>query len=258
VEIDVSTRAFLKLLLLPPGNLLILLLIGWLFARHVFGRLLILLAITGFYLLSTPAAVDWLAEQLETIPAATPAELRHSGAQAILVPLAGVRRDNPELAGADALGPMSLQRIDHALLLHRETGLPIVLSGGKIRRDDQPLAAIAAEWLRQRTEVKPLALDTASRDTWENMRNSAGLLRHLDIQRVVLVTHAYHMPRALLGAQAAGIDAVAAPFAFESPSESDGQPASPREWAPHPGYLGRSYLILHEMAGLVWYGLTRQ
>ena len=59
--------------------------------------------------------VDLLASQLETEPALTPTKLRNSRADAILVFLAGVRTHNPELGGADALGPMSLERVDYAL-----------------------------------------------------------------------------------------------------------------------------------------------
>jgi uncharacterized SAM-binding protein YcdF (DUF218 family) len=36
-----------------------------------------------------------------------------------------------------------------------------------------------------------------SRDTRENAQYSAALLRDLDVQQVVLVTHGWHMPRAL-------------------------------------------------------------
>ncbi|MCW9078649.1 MAG: YdcF family protein, partial [Gammaproteobacteria bacterium] len=130
MDIDVGTRAILKLVLLPPGSLLLLLLIGWIFARRFFGRLLILMAILAFYALSTPVVLDLLASQIETVPALTPTQLRNSRAGAILVFLADTRRHNPELGGADALGPMSLERVDYALRLHRKTGLPIILSGG--------------------------------------------------------------------------------------------------------------------------------
>ena len=258
MEIDVGTRAILKLALLPPGGILILLLIGWLFARRFFGRFLLLLGIVAFYALSTPVGLNLLASQLETIPAPAPDQIRNGGADAILVFLAGVRRHNPELGGADALGPASLQRIDYGLYLHRKTGLPIVLSGGSPKGDTTPLARLGSEWLQQQAGITALAAESRSRDTYENARDSATLLRSRGIRRVLLVTHAYHMPRAMLSARAAGIDAVPAPFAFEHVSpEVQGQ-GELTDWLPHPGYLGRSYLILHEMAGLVWYGLNQR
>ena len=258
MEIDAATRAALKLVVLPPGGLLLLLLLGWLFARRLFGRLLILLATAALYLLSTPAAVDLLAARLENVPAPSPGQLKDSRADAILVLMAGKRRFNPELEGADALDGLSLQRVDHGLAVHRQTGLPILLSGGGAKDGETPLANLGAAWLEDRGGVTALAVDNTSRDTWENARNSAELLHRHGIRRVLLVTHAFHMPRALLSARAAGIDAVPAPFGFEHTPASLRQPGEIGDWLPQPGRLGRSYLILHEMLGLVWYGLTRR
>ncbi len=258
MEIDVETREVLKLILLPPGGLLILLLIGWFFARRFFGRVLILLATLTLYLLSTPVGLGWLAAQLETIPAATIEQLKQSRAEAILILMADMRRVNPELGGSPALSALSLERLDWGLALHRKTGLPIVLSGGSVKGDTPPLAELGKAWLQERAGVTPAAVETASRDTWENAHNSAETLRGLKFERVLLVTHAFHMPRALLSMQATGIDAVPASFAFEHIPAEMQLPSSATDWLPHPGYLGRSYLILHEMAGLIWYGATRQ
>jgi uncharacterized SAM-binding protein YcdF (DUF218 family) len=255
-ELDVGTRALLKLILLPPGGLLVLLIVGWLLGRRLLGRFLVLLGIVGLYALSTPAVVARLAAQLETVPAPSAAEIRQSGAEAILVFMADVRRANPELAGADALSALSLQRIDHALALHRQTGLPLILAGGSVKGDTVPLARLGEEWLRDRAGVPVLALDTASRDTRENARNARELLRANGLGRVLLVTHAFHMPRALLAASEAGIDALPAPFAFIHRPPALQQPEEPGDWLPQASSLARSYLVLHELAGLGWQQLT--
>ncbi|MDJ0740876.1 MAG: YdcF family protein [Gammaproteobacteria bacterium] len=257
MELDVGIRSLIKIALLPPGFLLILLLIGWLWAGRAFGRVVLLLAITALYALSTPVTVSWLAAQLETVPALTPTQLRTSRADAIWILMAGSRKHNPEFNGGPWLDALSLQRVDYGLALHRKTGLPIVLSGGSADPEARPIADIAAEWLRQQAGVNALAVDNSSHDTWENARDSAALFAQHNVTRVLLVTHAYHMPRALLSAEVAGIDAVAAPFAFEHTPEAYRQPGSYKDWLPRPGYLTRSYRILHEIMGLVWYGLLR-
>lgn len=257
MDVDVGARELLKLALLPPGSLIILLLIGWLFARRFIGRLLILLATAAFYLLSTPAVVTWLAAQVETIPPLGAGQLEQAEADAILVPMAGLRRVNPELDGAPSLSALSLERLDYALLLHRRTGLPVILSGGSVKGDTRPLADLGGEWFEDRVGLKPLALETTSRDTWENAHKSAEILDRLGMERVLLVTHAFHMPRAMLSMRAARVDAVPAPFDFEHLPAEMRPPTAFIDWLPQPGYLGRSYLMLHEMAGLFWYGLTR-
>jgi uncharacterized SAM-binding protein YcdF (DUF218 family) len=257
VDLDVTTRAALKLLLLPPGILLAMLLIGWVFARKLFGRLLLLVAILLFYGLSTPVALDWLASQLETVPAQTVDELKRARADGILVFLAGSRENNPEYGGADALSPLSLARIDYALAVHRETGLPILLSGGRINERSRPLAELGADWLQQRAGVKPVAIDIASRDTWENAERSRELIERLGMNRVILVTHAFHMPRARLSARTAGLDVVPASFAFSHVPPEERDSYELKDWLPQPGVLGKNYLILHEILGLVWYGFNQ-
>jgi len=258
MDIDVGTRATLKLILLPPGSLLIMLLLGWLFARRFFGRFLILLTGILLYALSTPVVLNLLASQLETVPPLTSHHIANTKADAIVVFMAGVRRHNPEFGGADTLGPMSLQRLSYGLFLHRQTGLPIILSGGSVKGDTTPLAQLGSEWLRQQAGVNPLGVDSLSHDTRENALNAAELLRARGLERVLLVTHAFHMPRALLSARAAGINAIPAPFGFESsPPELQGA-TKLRDWLPLAGYLGRSYLMLHEMLGLAWYGLNQR
>jgi uncharacterized SAM-binding protein YcdF (DUF218 family) len=257
VEIDVATRELIKLTLLPPGILILMLLIGWLMARRFFGRFVILLAIVLFYGLSTPMGVNWLASQLETIPPLTPTQLKTSRADAIWVLMAGINRHNPELGGGDRLSWHSLERIDQALALHRKTGLPIIPSGGSVTGDTRPVAQLGSEWLQARAAVKTLAVETASRDTWENAQFSAALFEQQGINRVLLVTHAFHMPRAVLSARAAGIDVVPAPFAYQHTPATLQVQGRYTDWLPQAGHLGHSYLILHEMFGLVWYGFGR-
>lgn len=257
MDTDVATREVLKLAFLPPGILILMLLFGWLLARRFFGRFVILLAIIIFYGLSTPIGLNWLASQLETVPPLTPTQLQTSRADAIWVLMAGINRHNPELRGGDRLSWHSLERIDYALALHRKTGLPIIPSGGSVRGDSRPVAELAAEWLQDRAAVKPLAVENASRNTWENAQQSATLFRQQGIDRVLLVTHAFHMPRAVLSARAAGIDVVPAPFAYLHTPVTLQLQGRYTDWLPQAGYLGRSYLVLHEMVGLVWYGFNR-
>ena len=86
------------------------------------------------------------------------------------------------------------------------------------------------------------------------------MLGDLGIRRVFLVTHAWHMPRALEVFEKAGVDAVPAPtgfvhkdpiragFGFEDRSTYG-------DWLPNAGALLKSYFALHEYLGRVWYRL---
>jgi uncharacterized SAM-binding protein YcdF (DUF218 family) len=54
-----------------------------------------------------------------------------------------------------------------------------------------------AEAIRRFDPGAPIRLEDRSRTTWENLRNLAPLLAASGIREVVLVTSAFHMPRAL-------------------------------------------------------------
>ena len=64
------------------------------------------------------------------------------------------------------------------------------------------------------------------------------------------------MPRSRLSAQLAGIDAVAAPMGFEHAPAPYSRPIDYVDWLPSADSLATSYRLLHEVAGLFWYGLT--
>src|SRR3546814_14485454 len=61
--------------------------------------------------------------------------------------------------------------------------------------------------------------ESESTSTWTNARLSAAKLRAAGIRRFYLVTHAWHMPRAMLAFAGTGLEAVPAPTCFASRSE---------------------------------------
>jgi uncharacterized SAM-binding protein YcdF (DUF218 family) len=83
-------------------------------------------------------------------------------------------------------------------------------------------------------------LESRSTTTAENARYSAELLRGSGIERVLLVTHAWHMPRAQASFQRHGIATTAAPTAFAC-------------WPTDPLVVA---LALHEWLGRAYYALV--
>jgi uncharacterized SAM-binding protein YcdF (DUF218 family) len=77
---------------------------------------------------------------------------------------------------------------------------------------------------------------------------SAAILRPAGVAKVLLITHAWHMPRAAAAFERAGVAVIAAPMR-----------ATPvPEWRvdnflPSAGALQRSYYAMHEWLGLTWY-----
>jgi SanA protein len=93
---------------------------------------------------------------------------------------------------------MLADRLAAALALVRAgTVLRVIASGGP-----QEVAGMVA-WLEQRG-VADVVADPAGVRTWETMRGAA----QLGVQRVVICTQRFHLPRALYLGRAAGLDAV--------------------------------------------------
>ena len=252
IELLDFLRQNLKLAILPPGGIILLLLLGHLFGRRFLGRLFSWSGLLALYLFSIPVTSDWLGHQQTPYPAVSGEQLLARDVQAILVLTAGQEEHNPELGGAARPNALGVQRLSHALRLHRETGLPIILSGGAMREEDQPLALIYANWLEQLAGVEVLATEERSHNTRENLEFSAELLREQQIERVALVTHAFHMPRAMLSATADDLDFIPTPFGLaDKPQAADDPPWL--RWTPQSSTLAHNYLLLHELLGTFWY-----
>jgi uncharacterized SAM-binding protein YcdF (DUF218 family) len=69
------------------------------------------------------------------------------------------------------------------------------------------------------------------------------------VSRVLLVTHAWHMPRAVRSFAAAGITVTPAPTFFHR------EPLTPLDFLPRPEGLLASRHAMHEWIGLIWYAL---
>ena len=93
-----------------------------------------------------------------------------------------------------------------------------------------------------------------SMDTGDNARLSATMLKAEGIERIVLVTHALHMPRARQLFAAQGLSVVAAPTDFRGRNR---QPLTVFDFLPQPRAIQNSYYALHEYIGIAWASLPR-
>lgn len=238
-----------KALLLPPGLILLLLAAGLIWRR----RWPLWLALLLLYLFSTPFVAGTLARGLERIPALDEASLAHTGAKAILV-LGGGRHTQAPEYGADTPGSASLERLRYAAWLARRTGLPLMVSGGSPYREETlSEAELGRRVLEEDFGLKQVLVEGQSPDTRANIQLSARQLRGLGLERVLLVTHAWHQPRALDECARAGLDAIPAPMGFYS-SNLQLKPAW-RQWLPSAKALWQSRTLLHEYLGRLWYGI---
>ncbi len=204
-------KPVLTALLLPPVPLLLAILIGvWFMRRQRRGAIwLVVVSVIALWLIacsgfargleslllgaSPPLRAERVAQlraQVASSPGETPV--------AIVVLGGGAEPYAPEY-DSGSLEDASLERLRYGLWLARRTGSPVAFSGGLgwAGRPGVPEAnlaqRIATEDFRQ-----PLRwVENTSRDTRENADHTLSLLSQAGVKRIVLVTHGWHMHRAV-------------------------------------------------------------
>jgi uncharacterized SAM-binding protein YcdF (DUF218 family) len=254
-----SWKPMLTSLVMPPVPLLLLLLIGarQLLRRPLLGWALMLPAMLGVWFSCTAVLGSVLVHSLIQPPPALTrndlAELRRSPKTAIIVLGGGRRLLAPEY-GLSTLNFRSVERLRYGVWLSRETGLPLGFSGGvghggAVGASEAEIAARVAE----REFNRPLRWqEGTSRDTRENAQKTVALLQPQGIEKIVLVTDALHMPRALANFEraAAGqrIRIVAAPMNASAAGHLSGA-----DWLPSLQGYEEVWLAMHEALGR-WLG----
>jgi|SRR5215471_12631699 len=207
----------------------------------------------GALVLSVPLVANALVDRLQIFPALGAAEIdaaANGPPAAIVILAAGRRRYAPEFGG-ESLDAFSLERTRYGADLARQTGLPVLVSGGLGTKDRAPLALLLAETLAEDYGVKAKWQEARSENTAENAILSAEILGKAGISRILLVTHAWHMKRARAAFAANGIAVIAAPTAFYGRA----QDSFPEGLIPSSSALRMSGYALHEIIGSQWYAL---
>ena len=247
----------LKSLILPPGCFFILVVIGWLVGkwRPRLGRVLLWALLVVGYLATTPFLAGELLAPLQRYqPVDVQKPDSHVGA--IVVLGAGINYSAPEYwnpeappFGFDVADALSLQRIAYAAYLARATGKPLLLSGGATRpSSDRTVAKAMSVTLARDFGITPRWLEERSTTTQSNAVYSAKLLHAEGIDKIYLVTHAWHMPRALIAFEGTGIEVIPAPTGFVSRSGDTWH-----DFIPSAQGLLLTYYAVHEWLGIAWY-----
>ncbi|KAF3997457.1 YdcF family protein [Glaciimonas immobilis] len=240
-----------SMLLLPPTSFILLCLLGMAFRTHWprFGVWLSASALALLFILSTKAGALLFVAPLENQTAILDSA-SIKGAQAIVVLGAGQFPSAPEYGGVNSPSYVTLARLRYAAKLYRATGLPVLVSGGKPEGDVESEAAVMARSLKEDFATPVKWLEESSDNTAQNAANSEKILQRENVRRILLVTDAIHMPRAVMIFRRSGLEVVAAPTVFFSRSHY-----ALFDFIPMGEGFRRSYYAIHEWVGIVWYRL---
>jgi len=260
--------AIIEMLVTPPGIIIVLLLLTFLayLKSHWLGTGMLVLSTMLLIVVSLPGTAHQLlaglqryAKPLDLVPMA------EHGPQAALfiakdsikdppqaiVVLGDARySDAPEYDNKDTAGASGLMRLRYAAYLQRKTGLPILVSGGSPNGEEMAEADFMKAILTDEFRASVKWAERQSRNTMENARYSQAMLADARIHTVYLVTHAWHMRRALRAFEMAGINAVPAPTGFDTLTRKDREGFA---YLPSARGMYLTSIALHEQLGFLWY-----
>jgi uncharacterized SAM-binding protein YcdF (DUF218 family) len=257
-------KPLISALLLPPSPFLVLTLIGArvLVARRGLGWLLIVLSVLLMWFSSclvTGQTLEWLLLKPPPALSATRiAEIKKhllTHKDTAIVVLGGGARPVSSEYGSSSLTDASLERLRYGIWLSRATAAPLAYSGGvgwgqgENQGKSAPEADIAARIAEQEFGHALRFRESQSRDTRENAANTTPLLIKQGISRFILVTHAWHMPRAVRAFEQAAATKTtttieAAPINGLPFIETQAQ-----AWMPSHSGFERVRMVLHEWLG---------
>jgi uncharacterized SAM-binding protein YcdF (DUF218 family) len=193
-------KPYLTAIVMPPASLLILIVLGSLLIKSnaKLARRIILSCVAVLWLLSTSGFSVWMHNLvIPEYPIVSAEVLKEKSVQAVVVLGGGVVTGLP--GGDQQMSRTSLERLRLGAQLSRQSGLPLVFSGGSgwgAKDTSVSEAGVAEVVLLNAFGISLNFKDSSSRDTQENAANSWALLSKQGITRIALVTHTTHMPRA--------------------------------------------------------------
>ena len=253
-------KPVLSALIQPPASLLLITVMALVLPRRhrAWTVTVIGLCCTLLWLLSCTVTAHWLQERwLRPPPALSSQQLSqlHAGpgqvATAIVVLGSGLHKRAAEYGDQPTLTQHGMVRLRYGVWLARQTGLPLAYSGGRgWAQDAGPTEAqTAAQIVRDEAGITMKWLEGDSRDTRENASGTVALLRAAGVRRIVLVTHASHMPRALRAFnEAAGSDIECLPAAVAYATQDVREVL---DWLPSAQGFQQVHALLHELIGLL-------
>jgi uncharacterized SAM-binding protein YcdF (DUF218 family) len=242
-------KGLLIALLLPPANLPVLAVAGLIvrrWHRHL-GDVMTAVGCILLLLLSMPFFGGTLLVALEQHLTAFADPDSKPGAIVILSgDIARFGGENPGFSP----GRLTLERERAGATLFRRVQLPVLVSGGVLQRGEPPIAVVMEQSMRDDFQIPVRWVEPNSHDTWENAEGSARILEANGINSVYLVTHAWHLRRAVLAFHHFGIHVIPVPVQIDRYPDF-----SLTYLLPQVSGWQITYYAVHEWLGYVYYAL---
>nr|WP_305775391.1 YdcF family protein [Ferrovum sp.] len=167
-------------------------------------------------------------------------------ADAIVILSAGTVQKKAEYGGVD-LKSLTLERIRYGAWLARRWNKPILVAGGDPGRFGVPESQAIKNVLENEFGVPVRWIETRSNNTRENAMNSVLILKAAGIHRIYLVSHAWHLNRAIPEFERLGMTVIPAGTGYDEGAVNG------FGFFPSASGLQNFYYFCHELLGRVWY-----
>lgn len=245
-------------LIFPPTSLILLALLGLILLKRspTLGKTLIATALGLLTLFASHPVAHQLTAPLMIHDALSAQQIIDARPQALVIMGGGARRYAAEFDGKDTVARYTLERIRYGAILARQTGLPVLVTGGRVMtRPDRPSEAeLMAEVLSDEFQVPVKWIEAESRNSFENAKFSFQMLKPEGITHIALVTHGIHMRRSVEAFEQVGFTVTAAPTVVPRANQDHDQ-SHILSWIPSAKNLNSSVMALHEWLGILWYRL---
>jgi uncharacterized SAM-binding protein YcdF (DUF218 family) len=167
----------------------------------------------------------------------------------VIVFLSGGNSDFVDiLAGDNYLSESSSSRLFAAYKLHKKTGLPIILTGGKVFDYKADSIIALKNLILLGVDKKKIFFEESSKDTYENAFYSKKICDEKRFKKPILVTESLHIKRSILSFKKVGFKEVGV-----YPSVYYCHKLSFKDFLPSDFYFHRKYF--YEVIGKIYYKL---
>jgi uncharacterized SAM-binding protein YcdF (DUF218 family) len=236
---------------LPPGIIILaiaLISIVMIVRRRWILGLLNLFVGLIVWALSTAPVAHFLMQELES-----GIHIPQRPAGDVIILLGGGMVDRvPDITGSAAPSPLMMGRIFAAVRLYRQLKVPVIVSGGRVFKDESIAEARVVKRFLVELGIPATAIieENRARDTSQNARLTTAICRERGFVRPILLTAAYHMKRARMAFDTAGLKVNPSPAYYLGSRDTS---YSWRHLLPRIGALTTSTHALHEFAGIFYH-----
>jgi uncharacterized SAM-binding protein YcdF (DUF218 family) len=251
-------REFLSLIINPIPVLYLLLLVGFILFglnRKRTGKIIVLIAGLWFFIISTPFLPKIIIKSLESqYPQLTDSNIKTLHNSCNIIVLGSGLTDDKNLSPNNQLNSIGLSRLVEGIRIHRMIpDSKLILSGYGGRSE------LSNALVYYRTALI-MGIDSASmviQSLPSNTRMEAEeYVKNFGTEnKLIVVTSANHMPRAIMLFHKVGIDAIAAPANFFL---KYGSHKYPWRWIPSSENVVIMEAAIHEELGILWEKLGGQ